>query len=134
MSLANYEIGTSDSNLVNIETLVTGTTKKLRPPKSFYEPFADYVDLVDASRKGVGWASAEWHWDYLTQAQRNALRVYCTGASSTVYIRTRGNDSSDQYVYLTGTMIWPEGDEDKTAGRRLDFTIRFRNLTSFSPP
>ena len=129
----NYEIGTADDNLVNVEALLT-TFPGMPAPKSSYSEFSEKLELGDGSVKGVGWSEAEWRWGFLTQAQRDILRPYCTVASSTVYIRTRRNDNSDEYVYKTGVVIWPEGEEDKDAGRRLDFVLRFRKLTTFTPP
>lgn len=121
-----YKIGTEAGGVGAITNLGSLTTP-IPAPKSSFQDYTEYIQLGSGEMKGVGWPVAEWHWDFLTQAQRNQLRTFCTGASETVYIRTRKNDSSDAYANYLAVMIWPIA-EDKDAGRRLDFTIKFQAL------
>lgn len=123
-----YAIG-STSTTTNVEQLTT----PLPPPKSTYHGGADEIDLGNGAVRLAGWVNVEWHWGFLTRSQRDQLRTFCTGASATVFIRTRTNDTADSYAYLTGQMIWPSLAEERDAGRRIDFTIRFRNLVVFTP-
>lgn len=130
MSIYNYEIAASGSAATqNIEAL----TVPVPPPKSDFQPYADLIDLGDASVRGVGYARAEWRWGFLTRAQRDQLRTFCTGASAAVKIRTKIMDSADSYSYFTGVMIWPSLDEERDAGRRPDFVIKFRQLVEYTP-
>lgn len=125
MALYEYKIATEAAGvggLTNVESLAT----PVPAPKSTFEEYLEQVQLGDGTVRGAGWMTATWHWDVLSQAQRNQLRTYCTGASEVVYIRTRKNDSSDAYANYKAVMIWPS--EEKTAGRRLDFTLRFQAL------
>ncbi len=127
MTLYDYEIGASYGAMVNLESL----TAAVNPPKSSFRPNSQRQQLGDGTVRGGGWATAEWRWGFVTQAQRDQLRTFCTGASSEVYIKTRKNDA-DAYQVYTAVMIWPEV-EEKIAGRRLDFVIQFQNLQEYTP-
>lgn len=113
-------------NLVNLESL---TTAVLPPPKSAFAEHSQVLTLGDGTVRGLGWATGEWRWGFLSRAQRDKLRTFCTGASATVYIRTRKNDTADAYDYYSTVMVWPTGQEDKQAGKRLDFVAQFQNVT-----
>ena len=124
----NYEIGTSYGGMENLEDL----TVAVPAPKSDFDYFSKYLDLISGRVRGAGWMPGEWRWTYLTRAQRDQLKTFCSGASSDVYIRTRKNDTIDAYEYYTAIMIWPKN-EDKSYSRRLDFVIEFRNLEVYTP-
>lgn len=111
-------------NLVNVETLNNART---RPPRGNWKQFSKREPLGDGRVKGYGKPVVTWKWGFITQTDRDALRVYSTNASAAVYIRTRKMDSADTYAYYSGTMIWPE-DEDRQTTRRIDFTLEFRFL------
>jgi hypothetical protein len=87
------------------------------------------IVLGNGANRGVGLPVAIWHWGYLTRAQRDLLRAFCTGASATIFIETRTNDTVDVFDQFTTMMIWPL-EENKDAGRRIDFVIEFRNLVA----
>jgi hypothetical protein len=123
-ALYDYQIGTT-SSMTNVESLTVASGDPVPAPKSSFKPYADKLALGDGTARGVGFPSATWHWGYLTLAQRNALRVFCSGQSAAVYIRTRKDD--DTYANYTATLIWPD-EEEKEAGRRLDFTLQFIRL------
>ena len=114
-------------DLTNVEDL----TNAPAAPRSQFTESSVYVPLGDGTTRGAGWPTAKWRWGYLTQAQRDDLRAYCTGASNSLYICTRENDTSDQYNYYTCTMIWPL-EEEKDHGKRLDFVVEFQNLSAVS--
>ena len=128
MPIYSYQIGTTYGNLTNLESLTT----PVDAPKSTFVPYSQYIQLGDGTVRGSGWATAEWRWGYMSQAQRNQLRTYCTGASASVYINTRKNDTSDAYQVYTATMIWPQ-EEEKELGKRIDLVIRFVNMVEYSP-
>lgn len=116
-----YKIGTT---LVGLQTLVAQLGMQADPRHTFKE-FALSVNTVAAGVKGLGRPQASWHWDFMSLADRNILKTYIQGRSATVYIRTRTDD--DTYANFLCTAIWPD-EEEKDAGRRLDFTIEFINM------
>lgn len=123
----SFMIGTAYATLTNLEAL------NIPAPRSIWRPYAALADLSDKTVRGLGSPVVVWEWGFLTQAQRDALRTYCTGASSNVWIKTQTMDSAAAYVYYSGVMIWPE-QEDYAASRRLNFTLIFRQLTLYTPP
>jgi len=119
---ANFSGATfSITALSNVETL------GLNAPRSTFKPWVSTIDLGNATARALGRPLAAWLWGFVTQAQRNTLRAYCTGKSARVYICTRKNDTSDAYVTYDALMLWPD-DEEKATGRRLNFTLQFRDL------
>jgi hypothetical protein len=116
------------ANTVNLEDLTT----PLDAPRSSFVDYSQTIPLGDGTVRGAGWPIAEWRWGYMSQAQRDQLRTFCTGASAAVYVRTRENDTSDAYQRYTCTMIWPTDGEEKVHGKRLDFVVTFQNLVELS--
>lgn len=112
-------------NLTNVEALNT-TDARLYPPKSTYRPYVDGVNLANGRVRGFGRPIASWKWGYIPLHFRTALRAFCATKSEDVYIRTRTNEA-DAYEVYSAVMIWPD-DEEKDAGRRINFTLEFRNL------
>lgn len=127
MAQYDYEIGASYVGMTNVEDLAT----PLSAPKSTFLPYSQLLNLGEGTVRGSGWATATWRFGFLTQSQRNQLRTFCTSASASVYIKTRKNDTSDAYEVYTAVMIWPE--ENKDAGKRLDFVLAFQNLEVYTP-
>jgi hypothetical protein len=121
----SYQIGTSAGTKATLATL------SVVDPKSSYKPGAQRVRLTSGGSRDIGYPQAVWRWGFITQAQRNALRAYCTGASATVYITTRVNDTistaADAYDDFQAIMHWPE-EEDREAFRRIGFELTFTNL------
>ena len=132
MATYDYQIGASYGALANVEGLST----PVPAPKSSYRPYASSVPLGDGSFRGTGYPVATWRFGYLTAAQRNMLRTFCTGKSASVYIKTRITDAvsgaSDAYKIFTAIMVWPD-EEERQAGRRLEFEIEFRHLVVYTP-
>jgi hypothetical protein len=124
----DFEIGTAMNAMVNLQAL----TVPVRYPKTAYHPYAGVVDLDDNSQRGVGLPSVTWHWNTISQDERDQLRTYCTGDSASVYIRTRTNDNSGEFLYYQALMIWPSLEEEYDAVHRREFSIVFRMLT-FQP-
>ena len=113
--------------MTNVEELST----PLPAPRSTFSPHSQYLRLGDGSVRGGGWATATWRWGFLTQAQRDQLRTFCTDASASVYIKPRKNDNSAAYQVYAATMIWPQEEERETSGKRLDFVVEFTNLQEY---
>lgn len=112
----------SGYSMQNLETALS-----VAAPKSSYQPYSTQLDLGDGSVRGAGWPEAEWRWGYLTQAQRDALRDYVSGAGAAVAIYTETNEDSDAFAFFLAQAIWPP-QETKDATRRIPFVLRFRAL------
>lgn len=124
----SYELGTTTLNMTNVESMTT----PLPAPRSEFVEYMEGKPLGNGRIRGVGPPAAIWNFGYLTRAQRDQLRTYCTGASSVVYLKTRKNDNSDAYQTYSAIMVWPR--EDKYAGRRLDFVVNFIQLVEVAIP
>ena len=126
--MTTYSICASGSSgsaaLVDLSALATAVPE----PKSRYQPYSQMLPLSSGSVRGGGWAAATWSWGFLTRAQRDQLRTFCPAASSDVWIRTRTMDSDDAYQVYRGIMVWPVEQEEKDAGRRINFEITFQRL------
>jgi hypothetical protein len=123
-----FRIGTTSGGMVTLESL------GIPDPKWDYQSYAQAVPLGSGLVRGLGGATARWRWAVLSQADRNSLRTYCTGASAAVYIETRTTEKissvSDQFDEFTANMTWTEL-EDIQGGRRVGFEIIFKNLVAF---
>jgi hypothetical protein len=108
--------------LTNVETLASGVA-----PKSYYRPYVSLVLLGSGLTRELGRPVAEWRYMFIARAFRDALRAFCTTSSKTVLIRTRVNDNADEWDNFLADMFWPD-EADKQAGRRMNFTIQFKNL------
>lgn len=123
MGAYSYEIGSSLAGMVNVENLST----PLPAPKSmeFYQPYTQYIPAGDGTVFGAGWAVTEWHWGYVTKAQYEQLKTFCSGASSEVYIKTRKNDGT--YATYKAVMVWPQT-HNIQGDIYLEFTLKFQRL------
>lgn len=119
-----YQIGTTLEGIATLKSL------GLPDPKHSFMGYSATVDLGNGGVRGIGLPVARWIYGYLTQAQRDIFRTFCTGASATVFIETRTSDSSDAFDQFQGVMIWPREPEDKDAFRRINFVLEFRNLVA----
>lgn len=103
-------------------------------PHPIWRGSVSSVKLGDNSARLLGAPVVEWHWGFLTQAQRDILRTYCPGASALVYITTPTTENvaavPNAGVAYSGQMIWPAPDvaEDPATGRRLEFKLIIRQL------
>lgn len=110
--------------LINVESLTT----PVYAPKSTYRPYTEGIELANGRARGFGRPITSWRWGFITSAMRTQLRTFCSNKSNDVYIRTRTNEA-DAYSVFSAVMLWPD-DEEKQAGRRLNFEIAFRNLVA----
>lgn len=134
MAIYSYQIGTTTTTMTNIEDLFGLTL----PPKSSFTPASQYLTLGNGQVRAGGWATAEWHWnatsdDFLPRTQRDQLRTYCPApaASTTVFIRTRCNESTDSYKTYQAIMVWPQ-EEVKEFDVRKEFSLKFQHLIEVS--
>lgn len=116
-------------NLTNVEDLNVTDTRHFNP-KSTYRPYVDSINLANGRSRGFGRPVASWRWGFIPLHFRTALRVFCPNPNKSydVYIRTRTNEA-DAYSVFSAVVLWPD-DENKDAGRRLNFTLEFRNLVA----
>lgn len=120
-------------DLTNIESLVSTTNPgDQQAPRSFFTEFSKMVPLGNGRVRGLGWSQVLWKFGFVSQALRNALRTYCTGASNAVYIRSREDDTSRAYQFYSCSLVWPIGRENNQAGRVLDFVLTFPNAIEVS--
>lgn len=112
--------------LINIESL----TPSVYPPRSTFRSWTMTVPTGDGLERGLGRPQATWRWGFITAAQRDILRTYITSKSARVYIRTRRTENNDDYEEYSAAALWPD-DEDRLAGRRLNFVLEFRDLVAF---
>ncbi len=94
-------------------------------PQSTYRPYSTDIRLGDGSMRGMGFPVATWHWGFLSAVQRDLLKSFCVGQSALVYIRSIKDDLS--YADYQAVMVWPT-EEERAAGRVLDFTLEFHRL------
>jgi hypothetical protein len=125
---SEFEIGLTQGGLTNLDVLSTPVV----PPKWFYSSFADTRSLGNGMTRGVGAPVATWRWGFIKKTQRDKLRTFCPGVSASVVIRTYTTESLDSAKEFSCIMFWPIDAEEINAGRRLDFTIEFRNLVLLS--
>jgi hypothetical protein len=122
--MAEFEIGTTQVGMTNIESLATPVPL----PQFDYLPFARVVNLGSGGTRGVGSPVATWTFGLLSIQEYNQLRTFCAGASAVVYIRTRVDD--DTYDDFQAKMIWPNEGQGRWFGNRKNFVITFRNLVA----
>ncbi|RJR09998.1 hypothetical protein C4588_04215 [Candidatus Parcubacteria bacterium] len=121
----DFKIGMTYENMVNVESLADNT---MPAPRTTFTQYSEMRLLADGSQRGIGAPTCEWNFGILKKAQRDALRAYCPGASTVVYIRTRTNDN-DTYKNYQAIMNWPIFSENREmTGVRIDFIVTFRNL------
>ncbi len=107
-------------------------------PHPVWHPGVTAAKLGDNSVRILGSPYLEWQWGFISQAARDALRAYCTSGSAFVYIITPTTETVDSIPNAAKgyacQMIWtpPDTPENPQAGRRLEFTITFRQMVEVS--
>ena len=121
-----YMIGTTQLDFVFLESL---NNNDMPYPEAQFAEFVTVVELASGHEKGLGLPSAQWTFGLLTQAQRDALRVYCPGVSSDVVIKTRTNDNGGEYKVYSAIMKWPKPDGERfDAERYVELTVLFQYM------
>jgi len=122
---SEFKIGATLGGITSLDILPT----PVLDPTTDFKPYSKLIDLGSGLKRGAGYATAKWIYGYITEAQRNQLRTFCTGASAEVFIRTRTRDTSGSTLFKTfkAVMTWPE-QEDYRNSRRTDFIISFSRL------
>ncbi len=125
---SNFKIGTTLEGITSLDALTTW----IPDPKTEFRFYSKQLDLGSGLKRGAGWPITTWTYGFLTQAQREQLRTFCTTASAEVYIQTRTRDEDtgetpSLFKIYKAVMTWPEHEEYR-ASRRLDFVITFTCL------
>lgn len=115
-----YKIGATLGGLTLLSAL------GIPAPQHGFVPHSIEVDLGNGKQAGHGWPIDEWHWGFLTAAQRATLRTYIPGKSATIFIRDLKDDGVTWKDFQVEA-IWPKV-EDRQAGRRVSFTLVFRAM------
>jgi hypothetical protein len=118
----NFAIGDSLGNL----TLLQDLTPPLKDPDFESVKNSSVLELADGTLRGVGAPAVVWHWNVLTDAQRDVLRALCPSKSANLFISTP-IDSGIYYEDFSCVCIWPV-QEIRDAGNVVDFTLSFRLL------
>jgi hypothetical protein len=124
------KIGLTEAALTNIESLNSGD---FPAPK---QPFWDYPrreQLADLSWRGLGLPKFRLDFGIITQAQRDALAVYCTNlVSCPVFVELLNND--DDTKRYSCVMVWPdEGSLDKVGDKIIGFAVDFAGCVDITP-
>ena len=91
---------------------------------------ANWGETIELESGGVlagGSTPHTWKFGLLSQAQRDQLKSFCSGASATVYIRTKLN--TGVYASYQTIMYWPQT-EKRDSGWYLDTLIKFDFLVA----
>ncbi len=122
---SNFKIGTTLEGITSLDALTTW----IPDPKTEFRFYSKQLDLGSGLKRGAGWPITTWTYGFLTQAQRDQLRTFCTGASAEVYITTRARDTESESLFKTykAVMTWPEIEEYRNS-RRLDIIFSFTHL------
>lgn len=101
-------------------------------PDFSYTPQSDVVKAVSGLSFPRGFASAMWHFNALTNTQRQTLKSFCPNLSAEVYIETLSNEQTvcgdDEWIQALAVMNWTAGDETKDSNKTLGLDIVFTHL------
>lgn len=93
----SFQIGTSVETMQDVRVLCGRN-----PDESSFQEFTEVVGADGAGQPiEAGLPIAAWKWGLLTQAHFDELRNLASGASASVYIRTRTNEGAPHYRYKT---------------------------------
>mgnify|MGYP001198377722 CR=1 FL=1 len=123
----DYQIGTTELNMVSVINLVSGRTAP--PSNSIVKPYSVYRTAASGMEYGDGQATCSWTFEVMTTAFFNAMIAYLGGAvSANVYIKTRKDDNTfDVYTAIMHRPVFGEGFSRGTGVWR-DVTFEFTNL------
>lgn len=90
MATYEYEIGLVAGVLANIEDIISvPPSPDSKPPQ-----YGIFRTTGTGDETSDGFLACTWHFDFLTQADRNTLEAFITGQSSVVHIRTKLRDGT----------------------------------------
>jgi hypothetical protein len=141
MALAKEpQIGATQGALVHLADIATGIIEAIPQPRMRYYPERKRVKLTSRKTIAVGGAYIVWHWDFLKSDWRHALKDYWTAGivSQEMCIESLineedGSTGDDNWGQFNVIAVWPEGDENKDAGRRIGFDLEFEVIQDVTP-
>ena len=116
--------------------LVTLASLGIPNPKPIWLPAVSVAKLGDNSARLLGAVNVKWSWGFLSQTARDALRVFCAGASAPMIIVTPTTETvttvPNASARYSCQMWWPAPTtpESPDAGRRVAFDLLFKQLVS----
>jgi hypothetical protein len=121
--MTDYKIGTTLAGI----TALTSLTTPLPVPR-VSEPVCELEKLGNRLYREMGLPGCTWTWPQLTTAELAQLRVFCTGASSVVYMRTLVQlNALSTYATYKAVMVWASGFES-LGGFNNDVVIKFEEM------
>ena len=130
MTRSLFMIGITYGAIANLDTF----GPPIPPPKSTFSQYSGLVQLANGTTRGMGTPIATWRWGFLSQEQRDRLRLFCPTSSATVFIRTYTKESADVTAYYQAVMHWPALEEEVDTTRRIDFVVKFTDMVLQTPP
>jgi hypothetical protein len=141
MTLASApQIGATQGTLVTLASIDCGIIEPIPQPRMRYYPERKREKLTSRKTIAVGGAYIVWHWDFLKSEWRHALKDYWTSGTvseemciESLVNEEDGSTGDDDWGQFTVIGTWPEGDENKDAGRRIGFDIEFEVIQDVTP-
>lgn len=130
MTVDRYGIATLEEGSGGIQAL-TAVGIAQEPRGEWAE--GEAVVVGDGNARYLGFPVATWKWNYIRQASRDALRLYCPGASQELYIQTINNE--EEFAAYRAILHWPEEPTSQVYSRATKFNFEpyFFILESTSP-
>lgn len=134
---ADFKLATQAGGVAGLVTLAS---LGIPNPHPIFKTGVSKIKLGSNAARILGAPTVQWSWGFLQASQRDTLRTYCPGASADVFIHTVTVDKISGVSNAAQTfecqLIWPDPDapENPDAGRRLSFTLLFRQLVLQSDP
>ena len=120
----NYQLGTTEANMVNIETLISAV------PSGVIFVYSSIISISGiGTAVGDGYPSCEWSFEYLSWADFGTMLAFLNGLESAiVYINTRRPDNTyDTYTAVMHRPVVPQ-DAKQIIGGWTQITFRFTRL------
>jgi hypothetical protein len=115
--MSEFRIATTSGGLAAsgalLSTILAGYDKHYEPQWSFIPQSAFYDNYI-GGRFSEGYPLVTWKWGALRFEQRQLLRAFCTGLSTTVFIKTVTNETISgvrQFASYEAVMNWRNDNE-----------------------
>ena len=110
--MSEFRIASSGGDLsaagALLSAILAGYDKHYEPEWSF-KPQSSFDDLPTGGRLALGYPVVTWKWGALRFQQRQLLKAFCTGLSTSVKIKTATNETSAgvrTFASYTAWMNW----------------------------
>lgn len=124
----DFKIGTTLMGMVTLASL------GIPDPHPIYGTGVQSIKLGNNAARTIGRPVLIWSWGFVSQSQRDTLRAYIPNASAELYIRSVTTEQIAAVPNAAQDFLcqawWPAPNqpEDPQTGRRLEFSITFRQL------